>query len=32
MLEGVAQGQNVGDFIVKNIQTKKISLAVKTDF
>ena len=30
--EGVAQGQNVGDFIVKNIQTKKISLAVKTDF
>ena len=30
--EGVAQGQNVGDFIVKNIQTKKMSLAVKTDF
>ena len=30
--EGVAQGQNVGDFIVKNIQTKKISLAIKTDF
>lgn len=30
--EGVAQGQNVGDFIVKNIQTKKMSLAVKADF
>ena len=30
--EGVAQGQNVGDFIVKNIKTKKMSLAVKTDF
>lgn len=30
--EGVAQGQNIGDFIVKNIQTKKMSLAVKTDF
>ena len=30
--EGVVQGQNVGDFIVKNIQTKKMSLAVKTDF
>ena len=30
--EGIAQGQNVGDFIVKNIQTKKMSLAVKTDF
>ena len=30
--EGVTQGQNVGDFIVKNIQTKKMSLAVKTDF
>ena len=30
--EGVAQGQNIGDFIVKNIQTKKMSLAVKIDF
>ena len=30
--EGVAQGQNIGDFIVKNIQTKKLSLAVKVDF
>jgi len=30
--EGVAQCQNVGDCIVKNIQTKKMSLAVKTDF
>lgn len=30
--EGVAQGQNIGDFIVKNIQTKKMSLAVKADF
>ena len=30
--EGVIQGQKIGDFIVKNIQTKKVALAVKSDF
>ena len=30
--EGVTQGQNIGNFIVKNIQTKKMSLAVKANF
>ena len=30
--EGVTQGQNIGDFIVENIQTKKMSFAGKADF